>query len=197
MDKLFCVLLVILLLLLYFGNSETMVVSSVDGEQYPVVDTFENKEDAANIIARINTNYVRLIRHMRNNRMNTAWAPNILYLTQNYNPTRLGEHIPLSTTNTSFVFNKGTKVRFCLRRIDDRNKFYDMNTIMFVALHELSHMMTQEYGHGKKFWDCFKFVLGEANQLGMIDIIDYKKNPVEYCGINISRNPAIDVINAY
>jgi hypothetical protein len=171
-----------------------MVASSVDGEMYPVVDTFDNKRDAADIIAYINASYVRLIRHMRQNRMDTVWAPNIEFLSENYNPTRLGEHIPLSTSNTSFVFNKGTKVRFCLRKIGDRQQFYDRNTIMFVALHELSHMMTREYGHGKQFWDCFAFVLGEAKQIGLIRIVDYKKNPVEYCGIIISRNPAIDKI---
>lgn len=193
-SKLICVLLIIILLYLIFGNTETMKVSEIDGEMYPVVDTFDNSNHAANIIANINADYVRLIKHMRNNCMDTIWAPNILYLCQNYDPTRLGEHIPLTTNNTSFVLNKGKKVRFCLRRIDNRNKFYDDNTITFVALHELSHMMTHEFGHGQKFWDCFTFVLGEAKKIKMIKIIDYKKNPQEYCGISIDRNPAIDKI---
>jgi hypothetical protein len=136
--------------------------------------------------------YVDLIKHLKKNRMNTRWAPNIQYLASNYNPDVLGEHIPWHTNYTSYVRNKGQKIRMCLRPEHDRRKFHDMNTLRFVALHELSHMMTESYGHEEDFWRAFQFILLEASELGMIDLVRYSNDPQPYCGIIITSNPAFD-----
>ena len=40
---------------------------------------------------------------------------------------------------------------------------FDENTLTFVALHELSHVMTVSVGHKQEFWDNFKFILKESN----------------------------------
>jgi hypothetical protein len=169
-----------------------MVVSTIDNERYIVTDRFANKQEAADILASINSMYVVLIKHMKRNRMNTKWAPNIEYLANHYNPDVLGEHVPRNLNYTSFVRNKGKEIKLCLRTQEDRMKFHDMNTLKFVALHELSHMMTRSYGHAPDFWQVFQFTLLEANSLGMINLIKYDKIPQKYCGIVINSNPAFD-----
>ena len=60
---------------------------------------------------------------------------------------------------------------------------------MFVAIHELSHMMTIDNGHTKEFWDNMIFLLLEASKLGIYQIVDYRKNPTNYCGMPIDNTP--------
>ena len=60
---------------------------------------------------------------------------------------------------------------------------------MFVAIHELSHMMSIDMGHTKEFWDNMKYLLNEASKLGIYSPVDYYKNPVMYCGMKIDNTP--------
>lgn len=183
------------LVLQYLGISmdvfqrDHMVTSVVDNESYRVQEEFENKQRAADILAEINQMYVRIIYHLKKTQMGSPWAENITFLGEHYNPTVLGEHIPSNLNYTSYVAQKGKKIRLCLRMPEDRRVFHEMNTIKFVALHELSHLMVQSYGHDETFWDAFRFLLGQASAMGEIKLIDYSKAPVRYCGIDVTSNP--------
>jgi predicted metal-dependent hydrolase len=68
-------------------------------------------------------------------------------------------------------------------------KLIDINTLTFVALHELSHIMTESIGHKQEFWQNFKYLLENAKEAGIYDPIDYKNNPKEYCGMTINDSP--------
>ena len=63
---------------------------------------------------------------------------------------------------------------------------------MFVALHELSHVASKSIGHTDEFWDNFKFILIEAEKIGVYKPIDYKNEKTEYCGMTINDNPYYD-----
>jgi predicted metal-dependent hydrolase len=63
---------------------------------------------------------------------------------------------------------------------------------MFVAIHELSHVMTKSIGHKSEFWENFKFLLENAKEAGLHQPVDYKKGPKEYCGMTISDSPYYD-----
>lgn len=184
-----------ILVLQYLGieidlfQRDHMVTSAVDNESYRVQEEFENKQRAADILAEINQMYVRIIYHLKKTQMGSPWAANIVFLGEHYNPTVLGEHIPSNLNYTSYVAQKGKKIRLCLRTPEDRRAFHDMNTIKFVALHELSHLMVQSYGHDETFWDAFRFLLREASSMNEIKLIDYAKAPVKYCGIDVTSNP--------
>lgn len=69
----------------------------------------------------------------------------------------------------------------------------DINTLTFVAIHELAHLMTESIGHKQEFWKNFKFLIGEAKSVSIYDPVDYKKKPMEYCGMSITDNPYYDV----
>ena len=75
-------------------------------------------------------------------------------------------------------------ISLCIRNNDET--FIDNNTIMFVFIHELSHVMTDEIGHPKIFWDNMKYLLEEAEKVGVYKPIDYKENPKKYCGMEIN-----------
>jgi len=52
-----------------------------------------------------------------------------------------------------------------------------MNTMMFVALHELGHLMTKEIGHVPPFWANFKFLIKVAIHLKVYKYTDFNKKP--------------------
>jgi hypothetical protein len=200
MNAIFIIFVIVLIFIMQRGTfsstskfqMDCMVESRVDNEKYIVLGKYANKQEAADILGSINAMYVKLIKHLKRNKIHSVWGKNIVYLANNYNPDVLGEHTPRNLNYTSFVRDKGKKIRLCLRRPENRKVFHDINTLRFVALHELAHMMTESYGHEDDFWEAFRFILIEANSLNMINLIRYNQHPQKYCGIVINANPAID-----
>ena len=60
---------------------------------------------------------------------------------------------------------------------------------MFVTIHELSHIMTEDTGHTTRFWANMKYLLEESSKIGIYNPVDYSKNPVMYCGTKINSTP--------
>ncbi len=60
---------------------------------------------------------------------------------------------------------------------------------MFVAIHELSHIMTESVGHTEEFWNNFRILLRVAIELKLYRNLDYSNNPVDYCGTKITDTP--------
>lgn len=92
-------------------------------------------------------------------------------------------------SQTSYSINKGEKIVLCVRSKDGTNKLVDENLLLFVALHELSHIMTLSIGHTDEFWDNFKFVLKVCQDNNMYKCIDFKVDPKKYCGISVTSSP--------
>ena len=56
-----------------------------------------------------------------------------------------------------------------------------MNTLMYVALHELAHVVNSTHGHDDEFKKNFAKLLERATQLGIYD--PTKPLPEYYCGV--------------
>ena len=105
-----------------------------------------------------------------------------------YNQENLSESEP-NTKYTSYSVNKGEKIVFCLRSKDDKQELSDLNLMMFVAIHELAHVMTKSVGHTEEFWDNFKYLLKKAMKLNIYKRHDFKNKPRSYCGTTITESP--------
>lgn len=92
---------------------------------------------------------------------------------------------------TSYTINKGLKTAFCLRDTNTE-KIHNDRTLMFVVIHELSHVISDDIGHTNEFWDNFKWLLNQANEYLLFPLVNYKNNPVIYCGVTINDNPFYD-----
>jgi len=76
----------------------------------------------------------------------------------------------------SYTINK-KRIYLCLKQQDD---YYDFNMLIYVAIHELSHVLCDEIGHTPKFFSIFHNLLMKANDIGIYDpSIPIVKN---YCG---------------
>jgi len=157
------------------------VKSDVDGRDY-LVKNLPDSQAAANLLGQTNKNCMTLIDHMVKTYPDDA---DVKRLKSNYDPDSLSEGND-NSSYTSYSVNKGEQIVFCLRSRDGKDKIVDQNTVMYVAVHELAHLMTKEIGHTTTFWNNFKRLLTEAVAINLYSKVDYGKTPVEYCGITIT-----------
>jgi hypothetical protein len=108
-------------------------------------------------------------------------------LLDNFDSHKLTENIP-GSSHVAYSVNKGSEMSICLRE-PETHKFIDTNTVRFVAIHELAHVMSQSSGHTDEFWDNMDFLLQRAMSRGLYTPVDYSKSPVSYCGIEITDTP--------
>ena len=176
---------------IYFTSDDFQlkcIVSTVDGNKYCVRER-EKLQDAADMLANVNVKCKKLVDYMNEKH---GSDDNVQRLVNGYNPKRIMETLPTSEY-TAFSENKGEKLAFCLnKQREGVTNMIDEHTLMFVALHELSHIATKSIGHKNEFWDNFKFLLQNAKECGVHDPEDYKKKPIEYCGMEIKDNPYYD-----
>jgi hypothetical protein len=164
------------------------IISSVDGNKYCVRER-ANLKAAADLLAKTTAQCKKLVAYVAEKHPNDE---NIKRLVKGYNPQKIMETLPTSQY-TAYSENKGEKLAFCLNvKKDDPNKLIDEHTLMFVAIHELSHVMTKSIGHKSDFWQNFKFLLQNAKDAGIHEPKDYKKQSGEYCSMKLSDNPFYD-----
>jgi len=87
--------------------------------------------------------------------------------------------IPLREGNSAYTENKSV-ITLCLRDPETK-KYYDINTIMYVALHELGHMVSRTQGHNDEFRGNFSTLLRKAAEIGIYN--PSLPIPETYCGI--------------
>ena len=160
------------------------IISDIDGKKYCVRER-RKLELAADRLATANKNMKSLVHHCQEKYPN---KDNVGRLVTGYNPKKIYETLPTSKY-TAYSQNKGEKLAFCLDTEKNDGDLIDMNTLTFVALHELAHVATKSVGHTDEFWANFKFLLKEASEIGIYDPIDYSKEPKRYCGMSITDNP--------
>lgn len=165
------------------------IISDVNGNKYCVRD--RNKLHlAADKLASINIKMNKLVKHVGEKYPNKE---HVKRLVSNYNPKKIYETLPTSEY-TAYSENKGEKLAFCLdTEKNNKGRLIDENTLMYVALHELSHVATKSIGHTDEFWDNFRFLIIEAKKINVYNPIDYKKEPARYCGMNITDSPYYDL----
>lgn len=185
-------LVIIIFIILYFISNKiykydnlVKVKSPIDNYEYWVRDK-NDKIQAANTLAKIKLNMQKLITHLKTHINN--FPENMSYIKDLVSRTK---NIYIMETSqdekyTSYTINKGEKIVFCLRsKVLD--KIHDMNTLMYVVIHELGHVGCPEYGHTPLFKKIFKFLLEQSIEIGIYDPIDYRINPQAYCGMVINE----------
>ena len=164
------------------------IVSDEDGNTYCVRET-PKLELVADLLARTTEKLKQLVAYLKDEFPNRE---NVKRLAEKFNPKKISETLPTSKY-TAYSENKGEKLAFCTTTTKEGSKLIDENTLTFVAIHELGHVMTESVGHTKEFWQNFKFLLKNAAKIGIYQPVDYKKKPKNYCGMKITDNPYYDL----
>ena len=72
------------------------------------------------------------------------------------------KRIPVIPSNRSYTVNKKI-VHVCVKK--DDGTYYDQNTVIYVLIHELAHVLCTEYGHTENYYKIFDELLEEAIRL--------------------------------
>jgi hypothetical protein len=167
-------------------NNATYVVSTSDDHKY-LVKNLPDKKEATDVLSLIRKNINVLINHLHNNII--KYPDQRQYIESLWLRTR---NIIISENHgysqyTTYTVNKGDEIVFCLR--DKNGQLHDTNLLMFVAIHELSHIACPELNHTTLFITIFVFLLKVAMDIGIYQYQDYNKDPVYYCGMYLNQSP--------
>jgi len=206
----FVVLLMILYMYLETRSYEVIYTKSTIDDRDYLVRNLSDKTDAADLLAKIRVKLVKITDHLKsvddkqvkqysNSSDDDDKSSNILKETKEaferlisrFQPDNISESTP-NNKYTSYSVNKGQKIVFCLRAKGKEETLVAENVIMFVAIHELAHIMTVSVGHTEEFWNNFRILLRVAVELKLYKNQDYSNSPVDYCGTKITDTPLKD-----
>jgi predicted metal-dependent hydrolase len=199
--NLIIVLVLLFVLYIYLENRSYDVIyvkSSVDGQEY-LVRNMPDKQQAADLLAQVKIKLTTLTQYLadvddtklkklvKDDNLEEM-KENINRLETRFRPDNISESTP-HEKYTSYSVNKGEKIVFCLRAKNKKEQLVKENVIVFVALHELAHVMTKSVGHTDEFWANFQFLLKVAVKLKLYHNTNYNSQPVDYCGTQITDTP--------
>jgi hypothetical protein len=167
-----------------FSSNLVYTKSSYDGRSY-LVRNLPDKDKAADLIAKTREKLTSLCSRMSDRYPNNK---RVKIMVRRFNPNNLSES-EQDSAHTSYSLNKGERIILCIRSKDASNALIDENTVAFVALHELAHVMTLSIGHTKEFWDNFRFILANAIFFKLYTPQNFEEDPQPYCGTHITNSP--------
>ncbi len=164
------------------------IPSKIDGETYCVREHEDKRrmQSSADLLAKVVAKCTQLAEYTKKKYGEEA---RVKRLVANFDPSVISETME-DDVETAYSSNKGEQIAFCLlEEKDNPKKKIDVDTLFFVAMHEMAHTMTSSVGHLAEFWDNFKFLLVNAEKAGIYDPVDYSKENKQYCSMSISDNP--------
>jgi predicted metal-dependent hydrolase len=185
--KFVIVIILLTTIYLYIDTKNSNLIyerADLDGNMY-LVRNVDDKAKAVNLLAAIRQKLDRVTEYLVKKYPD---RDNVARLKTKFRPENIQES-ESGSKYTSYSVNKGEKIVLCIRSKDKEARLEDENLLMFVALHELGHIMTVSTGHTDEFWDNFRFLLKESIKIGVYKRQDFKKNPQKYCGTQITDSP--------
>jgi len=201
----FIIIILVTIIYIYLESRtyEVVFVKSKVNEKEYLVRNLPDKQQTADLLAKMSLKLEKLVMHIEqsnnanlfkkyakeeDNTTEQKLKEDLNRLINNFNPENLSESTP-DAKYTSYSVNKGEKIVFCMRSKDSDERIVKENTMLFVAIHELGHLMTKSVGHTPEFWSNFKFLLKIAIDLKIYQHINFNKNPEKYCGTDITDTP--------
>jgi hypothetical protein len=188
------------------------VKSNTSGKEY-LVRNLPDRQAAADLLGNMNLRFDKIVAFLKKQDLFGVWTKfvkkdetlvedklnegmrtefktfesDIHRLIKNYDSDALSENTP-DSAYTSYSENKGQKVVFCMRS-KPGDVLMDLNTMMFVGIHELAHLMSKSIGHGQEFWANFRILLRISIGIDQYKCQNFDVESKDYCGTKISDTP--------
>ena len=136
-------------------NSEMVFVKAGDGNEY-TVRNLPDKQVAADTLAELRRRMELLVQQMSSNPdvQDEFCSLQIEQLKDRFKPDKICES-PSDSKYTSYSVDKGAKIFVCLRN-KQTGEIADINTLTYVSIHELSHVMSSEVGPHRSVLEQFQ-----------------------------------------
>jgi len=202
-------------------SNDTKEVVTGTGDRFQVIGDYPDHTDAARLLSDVNTDVINFLRYLKQKYLVTRRRSDgtvikmselmdddspeeyepvyperivkiVKRVVRKYNPQVVIENRPGNDKETSYTVDKGRRMYICLRD-KTTHRLHSRNTVLFVTLHEMSHIANEGWGHGvHDFWPTFKFMLAEADRFGVLPATDYSKHSETYCGLSLNYSPLFD-----
>lgn len=179
----FTLAFICLIAYMYYENMTSEIVKVAYNNNEYFVRNRNDKEQAAELLDHIRNRLIKLVDYLEKTEPDSEISKRLV---RKFNPDVLVEK-PAGSKHTSYTINKGEKIVICLRNKNE--KLIDINTLMFVCIHEISHIANKSIGHNSDFWNTFSEILKKSIKIGIYKPVNYNKNPKPYCGIEITSSP--------
>lgn len=179
---------ILLLLVLFFvmNSSSALSMTNIKKENYEYkvrTNSHIHMNKAASLLHNMKKKTEELYNFIQRNNYNTPEFKRLL----SKQDVKFEEIQPHYEGEAAYSINKGEKIGICLY---NKNKFMlDENTMFFVVLHELAHIMSTKYAHDDEFWNNFAKIIKVAMDAGLYTYQDYSKQEENFCGHDITNNP--------
>lgn len=211
----FIIGVLILLAYKYFETKtyDVIFVKSKTSDKEYLVRNLPDRQAAADLLGNMNLRFDKIITFLKKEDLFSVWSKyvkkdeslvedklaegmrtefklfesDIHRLLKNYNSDALSENTP-DSAYTSYSENKGQKIVFCMRS-KPGDVLMDLNTMMFVGIHELAHLMSKSIGHGQEFWANFRILLRISIGINQYKCQNFDVESKDYCGTKISDTP--------
>lgn len=162
-------------------NRKMMWVKASNGKEYWV----KNMPGSAQVAERLAYMEIKLRAFIKSAMKIYTCEPGLKRIKDRWNGT-LSEIDVVTSNDVAYTVGKRT-VAVCVR--DKNGDLGDVETCMFVLIHELAHIATEEYGHTPAFWAHMRFLLEAAEETKFYTYQAFEKAPQPYCGHAISTSP--------
>jgi hypothetical protein len=187
--------IVFLVLLLFFTlitliileNNELFIEyrnSKLNNKKYGIQEEFNKSDEAVELLAKLHNHMSDFVTDLQKK---IPSDERVARLVKGFRRAEI-EEAP-NDDGSSYTINKGDLVAICLRHKKDGHPFHDYNTLLFVIIHEMSHIASISEGHNSEFITNFKWLLQQAKDLGYYEPVNYNKSPMTYCGVKVTNNP--------
>ena len=159
--------------------------AKMNNVEYGIQETFDKSDEAVELLARLHQYMQKLVNDLGKKYPDDERVKRLVTKFKNCKI----EESPNKDDESSYTINKGELMAICLRHKKDSHPFHDYNTLLFVIIHELSHIASISEGHNSEFITNFKWLLQQAKALGYYEPVDYRTSPITYCGVKVTNNP--------
>ena len=156
--------------------------SKTNNIEYGIQEKFNKSDEAVELLAKLHQYMQKLVAGLAQKYPNDD---RVKRLVTNFKNCKI-EESPDKDDESSYTINKGELMAICLRHKKEEHHFH---TLLFVIIHELSHIASITEGHNAEFIANFKWLLQEAKKMGYYEPVDYRTSPMTYCGVKVTNNP--------
>jgi hypothetical protein len=170
----------------YIYDGTEFLISNVDGKHYKVRKMGSNRQNRVDSLANLNNKLNTIVTSLKGDNTHNG-NPDVQRLIGNWNKGVSIKEIGNLETDAAYVINK-QYMSFCLKNTEG-----NMNLLTYVGIHELSHIMSNEIGHGQEFIKNFEFLLNYAKTLNykgdqLYIPLNQIKTPDNYCGVSLANS---------
>ena len=153
------------------------------------VETYIN-EEKIKVLKQLHDKNERLIMLLKKSIYNNE--KNVKRLFNNWSGIIKEKELRMKKEVLAYNTNKGDKINICLTDPNTNKAILDINSMYFVFMHELAHVMTNDYSHNEEFWKNFRFLITFSIDNNLYKYVNYNKNPTLFCGYEINHTPYSD-----